>query len=205
MKNKPDPANAARRRDRHASLVEAALAVIREKGVAATSVDDIVGAAGVAKGTFYLYFRTREEVFDAAAERLVEGVVSRIRATLPDHGRTPSERLSLLAAAIGSVAADPQERALVELFHRPENRAVHDRLMAGISDRLAPVIETLIDDGIRQGAFAPADSAVAARFVLAAFGALHSLLDEGKSAEPALGALVLFLRRGLGERETGWE
>ena len=55
----------ARRESRRDALVDAAFEVFLEKGVASTAVDDIVEKAGVAKGTFYLYFESKEEVFNA--------------------------------------------------------------------------------------------------------------------------------------------
>ena len=54
------------------------------KGVSATSVDDIVSAAGVAKGTFYLYFATKDDVVNAVASSLVESVAQRIEAIARD-------------------------------------------------------------------------------------------------------------------------
>ena len=54
----------SRQRDRHGDLIAAAMTVFSEKGVSAASVDDIVQSAGVAKGTFYLYFATKDEDHD---------------------------------------------------------------------------------------------------------------------------------------------
>lgn len=49
-------------------LLEAALAVFREKGYSATSVDDLCARAGVTKGAFFHHFRSKEELGVAAAE-----------------------------------------------------------------------------------------------------------------------------------------
>jgi AcrR family transcriptional regulator len=52
--------------------------VLPARGVAATSVDDIVETAGVAKGTCYLYFPTKDDAVTAVAERMVIGVAERV-------------------------------------------------------------------------------------------------------------------------------
>jgi AcrR family transcriptional regulator len=52
-----------RRRERRAQLLEAATTVIAERGYANTSVDDVIQAAEVARGTFYLYFDSRDALF----------------------------------------------------------------------------------------------------------------------------------------------
>jgi AcrR family transcriptional regulator len=59
---------------RRRELVDAALAAFATRGIAGTSVDDIVKTAGAAKGTFYLYFSTKDDAVTAVAERMVIGV-----------------------------------------------------------------------------------------------------------------------------------
>lgn len=49
-------------------LLEAALAVIREKGYAATTVDDICARAGVTKGSFFHHFKSKEELVLATVD-----------------------------------------------------------------------------------------------------------------------------------------
>jgi AcrR family transcriptional regulator len=84
------PAASARRRSprRREDLVDAAVRVFATTGVAGTSVDEIVRAAGVAKGTFYLYFETRDDIVTAVAERLVEGVGRQMDHALAAGGPT---------------------------------------------------------------------------------------------------------------------
>jgi len=53
---------------RRANLLDAAASLFAKKGVAATSIEDIVKRAGVAKGTFYHYFRDRSAMLEALRE-----------------------------------------------------------------------------------------------------------------------------------------
>ena len=66
-----DPGNDHRGDESPRALLEAAVAVFSAKGVSAASVDDIVRAAGVAKGTFYLYFATKDDAVER--RRRVDG------------------------------------------------------------------------------------------------------------------------------------
>ena len=52
-------------------LMGAAEALFLEKGVDATTISEITEAAGVAKGTFYVYFPSKQEMLAALAERYV--------------------------------------------------------------------------------------------------------------------------------------
>ncbi len=73
------PAGAARQK-----LLEAALSLIRAKGYAATSVDDLCAAAGVTKGAFFHHFKTKEELAVAAAQHWSQ-VTGELFAAAPYH------------------------------------------------------------------------------------------------------------------------
>lgn len=80
--------------DRRTKLLDAALHVIRAKGYSATTVDDICRAAGVTKGSFFHYFKSKEELALAAA------------------GHFAARADALFAAAPYRKATDPRERLL---------------------------------------------------------------------------------------------
>src|SRR6185312_16016831 len=61
-----------RRKDaRPGEIVAAALASFAERGYAATKLEDVAAAAGISKGTIYLYFQTKEELFRAVVRQAV--------------------------------------------------------------------------------------------------------------------------------------
>jgi AcrR family transcriptional regulator len=200
----PPPA-APRRRSprRREDLVDAALESFAAKGVSATSVDDIVRRAGVAKGTFYLYFESRDDVVTAVAERLVEAVGRSIDEALGSTARTAADRLRGIAAAMGAVGVAQYERDLIATIHRPENAAIHDRLTSTISARLVPAVASTIADGIRDGEFLAQDTRQAAALVLACFTALHDLVEEPADLPAVAEHLDGFVLRGLGHRPGG--
>jgi AcrR family transcriptional regulator len=188
----------ARREVRRRELVDAAVAVFSTKGVAAASVDDVVQAAGVAKGTFYLYFATKDDAVNAVAARMVEGVAERIESAAADPARSPVERLLAFGAEIRQVADEPYERDLIEVFHRPENRALHDRMGEQALVRLGPAIATIIADGIAAGDFRGQDPRRAAAYVMACFGSLHEVVAGSSEVSDAIEELDAFVLRGLG-------
>jgi AcrR family transcriptional regulator len=192
---------AARRIDRKRSLVDAAVEVFRVRGVADATVDDIVTEAGAAKGTFYLYFRAKDDVVNAVAERMVEQVADRVASALAESDSAPKDMIRSLGAAIRDAGDEPHELELIELIHRPANRAVHDRISERVMARLAPLVATVIADGIEQRAFMPQDASRAAAFVLACYGALHDIVTGPDQLPEATAELEAFVLRGLGVQE----
>ena len=60
-----------RKEDRPGEIIAAALACFTERGFAATRLDDVARCAGVTKGTLYLYFPNKEELFKAVVRRTI--------------------------------------------------------------------------------------------------------------------------------------
>ncbi|WP_158282291.1 TetR family transcriptional regulator [Salipaludibacillus keqinensis] len=66
---------------KHEKIVQAAVEVIRDKGFEKTSVSQIVKHAGVAQGTFYLYFQSKNELVPAIAETILKEQLTRMKET----------------------------------------------------------------------------------------------------------------------------
>jgi AcrR family transcriptional regulator len=187
----------ATRRD---ELIDAAVRRFAAGGVTATSVDDIVRDAGAAKGTFYLYFTSKDEIVTAVAERLVARVGERMAELVGDTGLPVADRIRGISAAMAIVTPDSYEADLIAEIHRPENLPIHNRLAAPIMTRLLPLVRDAIAEGIRDGTFADQDPDLAAAFALASYAALDALVDGPETLARASAALDAFVLRGLGYR-----
>jgi TetR/AcrR family transcriptional regulator, ethionamide resistance regulator len=99
-----------------ASILDAAEGLLAERPLAEITVADVIQAAGVARGSFYFYFESKEGVVAALLERIVEAVHD---ASLPWLRRGDTEPRQALRAAIGGSLAlwrrhAPVMRATVE-------------------------------------------------------------------------------------------
>ncbi len=94
--------------ERRKDILAAAVRVFAGRGYAATKVEDVALEAGVAKGTIYLYFDSRDEILRAAFEEFEEGLLAEVRAIA--GAREPAlERLrSLVRAVLANVEARPE-------------------------------------------------------------------------------------------------
>jgi len=77
------------------AIREAAMRVVGRKGLASATVQEIADEAGVAKGTVYLYFRSREEILEQARTSAVDELLDRLRQAIAEGGdfRTVLERV----------------------------------------------------------------------------------------------------------------
>jgi AcrR family transcriptional regulator len=188
------------REARRAELVSAATTMFAQRGVAATAVSDIVKAAGVAQGTFYLYFDSKDAVIVAVVDRVTHEILESTTARVAD-GSSAVDKLLALGAVLSDLGAEPDAAALIDLMHRPENRALHDRLAADLTLRLVPLLETVIELGVAEGLFRVDDTRAAAWFVLAGLQSVElsgtAVADMPAAIEKATG----FALRALGYQE----
>lgn len=193
--------NARLRKDpehRRAELVAAAASLFAERGVSDTAVSDIVRAAGVAQGTFYLYFDSKDAVICAVVEALIERMVAHIEEALDDPDRRAVEKLEAMAAALIEINDEPFEIEMMTIFHRPDNLPIHDRAMRSLIPRLMPHLASIIRQGIDEGDFVSEDPETTAWFILGALQGLEAGFTDPAEVEQAVGRLKTFVLRGLG-------
>ncbi|MFT4263516.1 MAG: TetR family transcriptional regulator [Nocardioides sp.] len=95
-------ADAARNRDR---IIEVGRALIREKGIDATSMDEIAKAAGVGAGTLYRHFKTKDELYEAAMLAWAETVGAAVDTALAVEGDDRDRLLAWLESYAGFLTA----------------------------------------------------------------------------------------------------
>jgi AcrR family transcriptional regulator len=171
-------------------LMRAALSVLAARGAADTTAQEVAAAAGVANGTFYNYFASREALFEALSAWLADSLCRHIAASYA-HIADGAERM-----AIGN-------RRYVLFAHDSPDWT---RLMLGLIDAGAPLAQHVwpyaradLRLGMRQGRFRPASERAAADLiqgtVLQAMRTVHAGAAAGRPHAIATATTVL---RGLG-------
>lgn len=86
----------ARKRDKRRQILDAAIAVFAEKGFHKSRVSDVARAGGVADGTIYLYFKSKDAILIAIFEEAMGVMISGVEAAIADLD-DPLERLRRFA------------------------------------------------------------------------------------------------------------
>lgn len=180
--------------ERRKALVLAAATLFATKGVAKTAVSHIVKEAGVAQGTFYLYFKSKEEVVVAVAESMAEGMVAALAEAVATEERGAVEKFLAFQNALATLI-ESSTPELTESFHQLDDGAIHDRAEKATIARLIPLMVSIIEQGVADGVFDVESPEVAARFVLGGFTQLDSVRGGGRATIEQGGRLAL---RALG-------
>ncbi|MDJ1015797.1 MAG: TetR/AcrR family transcriptional regulator [Paracoccaceae bacterium] len=138
--------------ERRLEIVETAERLFREFGYAKCSVDMIIRDMGVAKGTFYYYFRSKEDILQAIVDKTLDQIVGMAEqvAGLPETAAL--EKMEMLLA--GSHMGDEESLEVAEMLHLPENRALHELTNIQTVLRLSPTLARIVEQGNREGVFA---------------------------------------------------
>lgn len=92
-----------RKEARPQEILEAALKVFAEKGFAAARMDEVARRAGVTKGTIYLYFPSKEELFKSLVRGAIGGTLEQVAAYAEGYDGTARELLASVLRTIGMV------------------------------------------------------------------------------------------------------
>lgn len=96
------------RRERRSCILDAAEAVFMSKGFDQATMDDIATAAELSKGTLYLYFRSKDDLFSALSARMVEDMVAEFESRARDAADGLSAVRAILHGCADSILAQPQ-------------------------------------------------------------------------------------------------
>jgi len=166
----------AKKRNRRQQILKAARRVFAEKGYHGAHVSDVIKAAGIARGTFYLYFESKSAIF----LELVDGLLEELRASITgvdtDDDAPPVEQ-QLVGTIRKLLHLVVENRMLTTIVIREAvgvDAEVDERLKAFYAE-LLDYIRTALDNGKKMGFVRELDTEVAALCVL---GTIKQLLEQ---------------------------
>ena len=160
--------------ERKNEIIQAAAALFAEKGYEQCSVNDILHAVGIAKGTFYHYFKSKEDVLDAAVGKMSEEVFKLVQEAAKKKELSPVDRMIqvLLAARVTNRTGE----VLIDEMHKTGNVLLHQKTLVSIITMLTPVFTEIVNEGNDSGAFHCAYPEQSTQILLSA---ALTLLDDG--------------------------
>lgn len=153
---------AAQRKD---EILDAAQTLFVTKGYQATTVEDILKAVGIAKGTLYHHFSGKEQILTGLVRRTVARVVEGAK----EIAESDLPIVEKFGAVVASARIEGQSAELIEEFHTQGNAEFHLLSIVETVKGLTPVLADVVSEGVEQGVFATGDP----------FGTVEILLTTG--------------------------
>lgn len=137
--------------ERKKEILDVAEELFTTKGYAETTINDILQKIGIAKGTFYYYFKSKEDVMDAIVDRFIETGVRAAENIAQDSTLKASEKIFQIIMAQNP--DDSGKGKMIEELHRVNNAEMHQKSLVETILKLTPILTEVIEQGIDEGTF----------------------------------------------------
>ncbi|MDC1142002.1 TetR/AcrR family transcriptional regulator [Planctomycetota bacterium] len=175
------------RAERHMSLVLSALKVFAEHGIDGASIADIADEAGVAKGSIYLYFDSKDALAGDVMRHVFHYDVDIENPLLKDDPNPLERILAFAQRQENRILALGKEASIVLHMFGHIGKGEHDQIGRGISQFMRESVfgcKALLENAITRGDL-PADcdsKAIAEQVVAATYGAIHQRISVSSTA-----------------------
>lgn len=136
--------------ERKNEILDVAERLFRTKGFDSTSTTDILNEIGIARGTLYYHFKSKEEILDAMIDRMTNRLIEKAEAIAARKEISVLQRLTMMMLAL-NVSDSNFHQELLEQVHKPQNALMHQKMERSLLAGINPMITALIKEGIEQG------------------------------------------------------
>ncbi len=158
--------------DKRAAILRAATQVFARNGYFNSKVADIAAAAGVADGTVYLYFKSKEDILHSIFDRNMEDAISEGRRQLATVSGAEEKLRRIALLHLERLGADRDLAIVFQVELRGSTKFMEAFSAAGLAEYLGLIRETF-EEGQRTGVFRPELNAKVVAKIL--FGALDEM------------------------------
>jgi AcrR family transcriptional regulator len=193
--------------ERRSELIACAQKLFYTKGYETTSVRDIVDEVGVAKGTFYYYFDSKQAILEAMVKDLTEESVALLHPIVADQSLPVLEKWTQAFRVVADwkTAQKSEMLALLRAMQKDENSLLQYKLRTQSVQMLSPEFARIISQGVEEGVFETEYVEDSAEIALTIMQTLYDtyvqvLLKSGDHENP-----VALARRRIRSVETAIE
>jgi AcrR family transcriptional regulator len=182
------------------AILDAAIDLFIESGFETVSMDAIAQRAGVAKGTLYYHFKSKEGIVDAIVERFVVGAEAIFESIVGDAALGPLEKMKALVDKQVEVYGASFSR-----LHKMKYIDIHQRTQLAMVDRLSPFHARIVEEGIAAGIWKTDYPLELCRITMAVSSILLDPGCFGPASGRLVDAMIELTARGLGVKPEALE
>ena len=136
--------------ERKNEILDAAETLFTLKGFDKTSTNEILEAVGIARGTLYYHFKSKEDIMDALIERHTSRLLKAAKEIAEDKGKPVYDRI---IESVRALKMNQSGNEVLEHIHRPQNALMHQKVQKTILNGLPPILAGIIREGIEDNLF----------------------------------------------------
>lgn len=136
--------------ERKNEILDVAERLFGTKGFDSTSTGDILNEIGIARGTLYYHFKSKEEILDAMISRMTNRLIGKAGEIAAQKEVPVLQRLTMMLLSL-NVSGSNLAQELLAQAHKPQNALLHQKMEKCMLTGINPIITDLIKEGITQG------------------------------------------------------
>ncbi len=136
--------------ERKNEILDVAERLFGSKGFDNTSTNDILNEIGIARGTLYYHFKSKEEILDIMIDRMTKQLVEKAKDIMSQKNMSVLQRLTLMMLKL-NVSGGNLGHEILEQVHKPQNALMHQKMQERLLSGINPLITSLIEECITQG------------------------------------------------------
>ena len=178
---------------RKLELLKIAYELFLARGYENTSVDTIIEEAGMAKGTYYYYFESKEAMLEEVCMMMIDEEAERAMQVVNADMPIPQK----LVGIISSFRPAGEEKAIADTLNRSENILMHDKVNRRGVEVITPIVAGVVKQGIEEGIFSCDNVHERVRMILIVS---NSLFDDYEVTEKDVNVFIDLIEKLLGAK-----
>ncbi len=177
--------------ERRLSILNAAKEMFAIKGYHETSISDIIKRADIARGTFYLYFKDKREIFDALFDHLLQRINESLqRVELSADRKPPLDQIADNLNRVFKLAVEDPELARILFRHAPGLDSITDQKIEVFYSKIASLIESALALGVQMNLVRPLDLKLLSLYMMGGVKEVMDMITRPQNTMPAIEVLI---------------
>jgi len=136
---------------RRTEIIDIAEELFLKSGYDETAVSDIVKKVGVSQGTFYYYFKSKEDILNTIIERYIYDIKMGVKAIAAKDDINAIEKIIIFFSFLNNM--DQGKEKLIDYFHADQNVHLHARFEKNVPSNIISPFCQVIEEGVQEDFF----------------------------------------------------
>lgn len=182
---------------RRTEIIDIAEELFLKSGYNETAVSDIVKRIGVSQGTFYYYFKSKEDILNTIIERYINDIKMGVEAIAAKDDINAIEKILAFFGFLNNM--DQGKEILIDYFHENQNVHLHAKFEKNIPSSIIPPFCRMIEEGVQEDFFDTEYPEMAALSIIGTIFAIsHWMYDREDRTGKIIAVIFDLIERILG-------